>query len=262
MEVDSEPNPSGGYSAQNPPEVNDQHPTSPTITIKMESPMNQRSASLHTPSTSRHQHIRKTRSSEPAAQDAGHLALPEHGRYRSASPASPIVSAKSMKPALLNIRVTPDPSDSAQAVPSPRTGHRGRSRLGTTPQLPQPQKNMLTVPGMRTKDADSLSSLSSGYYPGSSRSNTASPATPEPHAAHKSWYLETPPDSPRNSCPSPFQRTSSTHRPLSMQNKPADEPKGTSSSDGGRSWQEDNWRRWEDLAQASSDDFPGQETLV
>ena len=245
---------------------------------------------------------------------AAHLNVPEQGWYRpgrSVSPASPRVSPspKTMKAATpnLSIRVTPDSpemnpmltghsSGTNQLMISPRLAHHRRSgglvgppgsssssrphsahltkQATLTASQTAAKQHTLTVPGIKTKDADSMSSLSSGYYPGSSRSGTNSPSTPDALQGHKSWYLETPPDSPhtkqppggeftKEASPSPFHRTSSTHRPLgvSVQNKPPDG--STEPSVGDRNqWQQDKWRHWKDLAQDRSEEFHGQETLV
>lgn len=270
MEVDHD-------SSSNHCEMSDSSsPTSPAITIEMDSPSHSRSFNdnVFMQPTSRSGSTpgsRRSRSSDQG-HDSGHLALPEQvwlRQDRSVSPASPCLKPKTMKPATPNfsIRVTPDPSDQSltsvsKAVASPRTSQH-RSRSSGHANKPQPSsRHMLTVPGTRTKDADSMSSLSSGYYPGSSRSGTASPAPPDPHQGHKSWYLETPPDSPRHpvsDCskepsPSPFQRTSSTHRPLNVLNNEA--------KDSEAKWQEENWSRWKHLAKENCDEFQGQETLV
>ena len=93
-------------------------------------------------------------------------------------------------------------------------------------------RNTLTVPALcsRSKSTESCSSIgsSSGYQAGSSRSGTNSPMSPD--SGFKKWYLDTPPDSPKDgSDPSPFNRTSSTHRPLGF-NVPRQSSLSSSSS--------------------------------
>lgn len=269
---------------------------------------------FHTPQPHR---SRSAHGSDPTSklysQGASRLNVPEQGWYRgqrSVSPASPRISPspKAMKPATpnLSIHVTPDTpemshlqvpySKGSQPMSSPRSiRHRQSGPPSSRPQSSNlskqstpsmqgaPKQHMLKVPSPRTtKDVDSLSSLSSGYYPGSSRSGTASPSTPDTMQGQKSWYLETPPDSPnsknapggfsKEASPSPFHRTSSTSRPLAMQTKPPPPQPETEKysqggvsgggSSGGLQWQQQSWNQWRSLAQDNGQDFNGQETLV
>lgn len=245
----------------------------------------QQTSASHRPAPA-HKHLSKVKSAEPAdtlrkTASANRLTAPDPVWYkpeRSKSPASPRISPspKAMRAGPnLHIRITAESPertmlvDSAHGSLSPKTRSRssgcGRSQTS----------HMLTVPSSSThnRNRDSNSSLSSGYMAGSSRSGTNSPSPP---SQGSKWYLETPPESPsqggvdpkgrdiRESSPSPFQRTSSTHRPLgiNVHSNSSCQLSTDKSSEESQEWQKDRWRHWEKLAKEHSDDFHEQETLV
>ena len=242
----------------------------------------------------------------PRTPSSYRLSVPDqdwHKPGRSISPASPRVSPspKAMKPAPdLRIMVSGDVGDrgsSSQGFTSSRgQGNPVRRSLGVPhgPGLGRPtaHRNTLMVPSGHTSgrtrdsgDNKSNSSLSSGYYAGSSRSGTNSPATPDmPLTSYGGnsgkWYMETPPESPQGTKPNPsfvftkdsvpgnFQRTSSLQRPLdiSMPRQPVSPRTARKSehSSRGSGWKpsDRDWNHWECHTQQTSDDFNEQETLV
>ena len=121
----------------------------------------------------------------------------------------------------------------------------------------------------------SNSSLSSGYFGGSSRSGTTSPITPEP-PVHNKWYLDTPPETPPSSLGAEinsthdavdlnnelgtFHRTSSLHRPLGIAQVQA--AVAPPQSPHLPQWQQQRWKHWEEVAKQRSDELKQQETLV
>lgn len=187
---------------------------------------------------------------------------------------------------------------------SPRANRRkDESQQNTTTGNTQQKvkSNLLTVPiSTRTSSQHaSNSSLSSGYFGGSSRSGTTSPVSPpESSISNNKWYLsmDTPPHTPpspsaivlgneqqvfdfsdKNQEPqtAPFHRTSSLHRPLGISqtlqqqhqfhhHPPSLHHKRSNSPSQGTlpRWQAERWKHWEKVAKQRSDESKEQETLV
>lgn len=270
----------------------------------------------------------------------GRLSAPEQTWYpggRSLSPASPRISPspKAMKAEMSDLRIHVTPSDAGdRSVPSisvstssrsPLPGRvarrsagiphgpgpggtshrssRNASKHASAPVLGHsPTRHSLNVPAaMRTKSTESNSSLSSGYYAGSSRSGTNSPVTPDVSqhensamSAREKWYLENPLESSEGVAQC-FQRTSSTHRPLGFNVPSGNSSSSTSLSspqitalhpsprprssrqhsqppssrhsqpllgDQAPHCQQEHWQRWERIAKEHGEEFHEQETLV